>query len=85
MLFLMGCSSKTVFQSAFDLNTAGAAPSLNQATGTINVSGAPDSVLIEPAPTISSGNWAQIQRAAGLTAPISSPLDPGGGGIDWGR
>jgi hypothetical protein len=72
MAFLIGCNSKTVFQSSFDPNTVGAAPSLTQATGTINVSGTPGSVLIVPAPAAASGNWAQIQRAAGPTAPISA-------------
>jgi len=68
---LTGCGSVTVFQSSFDSNAVGAAPSPNQATGTVAVSGDPGSVVIVSAPPNATGNWTQIRRAAGPTVPIS--------------
>jgi hypothetical protein len=72
LLLLTGCSSVTVFQSSFDSNAVGAPPSHNQATGTIDVSGAPGSVVIVSAPPNATGNWAQIQRSGGPGTPIST-------------
>jgi hypothetical protein len=70
LLLLTGCGSVTLFQSNFNSNTVGAPPAHNQATGTIDVSGAPGSVVIVSAPRNATGNWAQIQRI-GQQAPIS--------------
>jgi len=83
LLFLTGCSSKTVFQSGFNSNAVGSVPSPNQTVGTVSVSGAQGGVVIAT-PVANSGNWAQIQRTAGQTAPISamqcnfSPYQPNG-------
>jgi hypothetical protein len=71
MLLLIGCGAVTVFQSSFDSNPVGAPPSPNQSTGTVTVSGAPGAVVIVSTPPNATGNWAQIQRAAGPTVPIS--------------
>jgi hypothetical protein len=71
LLLLTGCGSVTLFQSSFNSNTVGAPPSPNQSTGTINVSGAPGSVVVVFPPPNASGNWAKIQRIGGQ-APIST-------------
>jgi hypothetical protein len=71
ILLLTGCGT-TVFQSSFDSNAVGAAPSANQSTGTVAVSGAPGSVVIVSAPPNATGNWAQIQRVAGPETPVST-------------
>ncbi len=72
LLLLTGCGSVTLFQSSFDSNAVGAPPSHNQSTGTIDVSGAPGSVVIVSPPPNTTGNWAQIRRAADQGAPIST-------------
>jgi hypothetical protein len=56
---------------SFDSNAVGALPSHNQSTGTIDVSGAPGSVVIVSAPPNATGNWAQIQRSGGPGTRIS--------------
>ena len=71
LLVLGGCGSVTVFQSNFDSNAVGAAPTHNQLTGTIDVS-PPGSVVIVNAPPTATGKWAQISRAADPGAPIST-------------
>jgi hypothetical protein len=71
LLLLTGCGSVTLFQSSFS-NAVGAPPSHNQLTGTIDVSGAPGSVVIVSPPPNATGNWAQIQRIAGPQTPIST-------------
>lgn len=71
--WLSGCASETLFQSSFSSNAAGMPPAANQATGTIQSTGAPGSVLVVPAPPNASGQWAQISRK-GEQAPISSML-----------
>ena len=70
LLLLTGCGTVTLFQSSFNSNAVGAPPSPNQATGTIDVSGVPASVVIVSAPPNATGNWARIQRI-GQQAPIS--------------
>jgi hypothetical protein len=73
LLLVSGCGSVTVFQSSFDSNAVGSPPSHNQATGTINVSGAAaDSVVIVSAPPTATGKWAQIRRSGGQEVPIST-------------
>lgn len=72
LLLLTGCGSVTLFQSSFNSNAVGAPPSHNQLTGTIDVSGAPGSVVIVSAPPNATGNWAQILRANDPVAPIST-------------
>lgn len=62
LLLLTGCGSVTLFQSSFNSNAVGSPPSHNQSTGTIDVSGAPGSVVIVTAPPGTTGDWAQIQR-----------------------
>src|SRR5438067_494300 len=62
LLLLTGCGAVTLFQSSFDSNAVGAPPSHNQSTGTIDVSGAPGSVVIVSSPPNAKGNWAQIRR-----------------------
>jgi hypothetical protein len=72
LLMLTGCGAVTRFQSAFDSNVVGAPPSHNQLTGTIDVSGAPGSVVIVSSPPNTTGNWAQIQRTGEQGTPIST-------------
>jgi hypothetical protein len=72
LLQLTGCGSVTLFQSSFDSNAVGAPPSHNQLTGTIDVSGAPGSVVIVSAPPNATGNWVRIQRIGGPGTPIST-------------
>ncbi|HTP24048.1 MAG TPA: hypothetical protein VMK12_00105, partial [Anaeromyxobacteraceae bacterium] len=45
LLLLAGCST-VVFKSSFSANALGAPPSHDQAVGTIDVSGAPGSIVI---------------------------------------
>ena len=72
LLLLTGCGSTTLFQSSFN-NAVGTPPSHNQSTGTIDVSGAPGSVVIVSPPPNATGNWAQIQRIGDpRTAPITT-------------
>ncbi len=71
VLVLTGCNTTTVFQSNFDSNSVGQAPAHNQATGTIDVSGAPASVVIVSAPPNATGKWGQISRANQPEAAIS--------------
>jgi hypothetical protein len=74
LLLLTGCGPVTVFQSSFSANAVGAPPSYNQATGTIIVVGVAGTVVItSPLPNV-TGNWVQLQRAAGPGVPISSML-----------
>jgi len=72
VLQLTGCGSVTLFQSSFDSNAVGGPPSHNQSAGTIDVSGAPGSVVIVSSPPNATGNWAQILRANDPVAPIST-------------
>ncbi len=72
VLLLTGCGSVTIFQSAFNSNPVGSPPAHNQATGTIDVSGATGSVLIVSAPQGATGNWAQIRRSGDAQAPITT-------------
>jgi hypothetical protein len=74
LLAVGGCSSQTLFQSSFSTNPVGAPPSPTQATGTVQVSGAPGSVVIVGPVPSSSENWVKISRAslANNTAPIST-------------
>lgn len=69
-MFLTGCGT-TVFQSSFNSNAVGGAPSPNQATGTIQVSGGAGSVTIVSAPPNNSGNWAQVRRG-GAQDPVAT-------------
>jgi hypothetical protein len=69
-----GCSSVTLFQSAFNSNTVGAAPAHTQATGTIDVAGAPGGVLVVDPPPGANEHWAKISRTSGPQSPISSML-----------
>jgi hypothetical protein len=62
----------TLFQSSFDSNAVGGPPSHNQSTGTIDVSGAPGSVVIVFPPPNATGNWAKIQRIGGPGTAIST-------------
>ena len=62
VLLLTGCGSVTLFQSSFSSQAVGSPPSHNQSTGTIDVAGAPGSVVIVTAPPGATGNWAKIQR-----------------------
>ena len=68
-----GCSSVTLFQSNFNSDAVGAAPPHAQATGTIDVGGAPGSVLVVNPPPGASGHWAKISRT-GDEAPITTML-----------
>jgi hypothetical protein len=72
LLLLTGCGSVTLFQSSFDSNAVGAPPSHNQSTGTIDVSGAPGSVVIVSPPPNATGKWAQIQRVPGPETPVAT-------------
>jgi hypothetical protein len=74
LIGLDGCASETLFQSSFKSNTIGAPPSATQAVGTVQVSGAPGSVVIVGPVPNSSEQWVQISRAsvANNQAPIST-------------
>lgn len=72
-LALGGCATETLFQSAFNTNPVGAPPATAQATGTIVVDGAPNSVVIVPPVAGSSERWARISRT-GEQAPITTML-----------
>jgi hypothetical protein len=71
---LAGCASESLFQSSFNSNAIGAPPSATQAVGTVQVEGAPGSVVIVPPVRNSSERWVQITRAsvANNQAPISA-------------
>lgn len=72
-LLVTGCNSTTLFQSSFNSNPVGAPPSHNQSVGTIDVSGAPGSVVIVSSPpNAGSDHWAQIQRGTGAEVPITT-------------
>src|ERR1700758_1136946 len=68
-----GCASETLFQSSFNSNAIGAPPAATQAVGTVQVSGAPSSVVIVGPVPNSNERWVQISRAsvANNQAPIS--------------
>jgi hypothetical protein len=72
LFLLAGCNSVTLFQSSFSSHAVGAPPSHNQSTGTIDIAGAPGSVMIVPPPPTATGNWAQISRTGGPGAPITT-------------
>jgi hypothetical protein len=71
LVMLSGCASVTLFQSSFNSNAVGAPPSHNQSTGTIDIGGAPGSVVIVSPPPGATGNWAKISRT-GAQAPITT-------------
>jgi len=71
--FTAGCSSVTLFQSNFNADAVGSPPPQAQATGTIAVAGASNSVLVVTAPPGATDQWAQISRN-GDQAPISTML-----------
>lgn len=72
-LLVTGCNSTTLFQSSFNSNPVGAPPSHNQSVGTIDVGGAPGSVVIVSSPpNTGSDHWAQIQRGSGAEVPITT-------------
>jgi hypothetical protein len=67
-----GCSSVTLFQSAFNSNAVGVVPAHVQATGTIDVAGVPGGVLVVDPPPGANEHWAKISRTSGPQSPISS-------------
>ncbi|HUD81855.1 MAG TPA: hypothetical protein VMQ67_00065 [Candidatus Saccharimonadales bacterium] len=68
-----GCSSVTLFQSNFNSDAVGSPPPHAQATGTIDVAGATNSVLVVNSPPGATEQWAKISRS-GDQAPISTML-----------
>jgi hypothetical protein len=68
-----GCSSVTLFQSNFNSDAVGSPPPHAQATGTIDVAGATNSVLVVNSPPGATEQWAKISRN-GDQAPISTML-----------
>jgi hypothetical protein len=64
LLLLAGCGSTTLFQSSFN-SAVNSPPLSNQLTGTVAVSGAPNSVVVVSPPPNATGNWVQIQRIGG--------------------
>jgi hypothetical protein len=71
---LAGCASETLFRSSFDSNRIGMPPSAMQTTGTVQVEGAPGSVVIVdsvPNSVPSNKRWAQIS-VPNNQAPISA-------------
>jgi hypothetical protein len=66
-----GCASETLFQSQFNSNAVGAPPAHVQAVGTIDVSGAPGSVLVVDPPPGASEHWVRISRGGDAQAPIT--------------
>ncbi len=73
LVLAAGCSSVTLFQSAFNADPVGAPPPHVQATGTIDVAGVANSVLVVNPPPGASEHWAQISRS-GSNAPITTML-----------
>lgn len=65
---LVSCDAVTIFQSSFSSNTVGSPPAHTQATGTVDVSGDPGSVVITGPVSGSTGNWAKISRAEELSS-----------------
>lgn len=71
---LAGCST-TIFQSSFNSNPVNAAPTPQQATGTVGVIGNPDPVVIVSAPpNTGKDNWAKIPGQSVLVCYYSQPL-----------
>jgi hypothetical protein len=71
LVLATGCSSVTLFQSAFNSNAVGAPPPHVQATGTIDVAGASNSVLVVNPPPGTNEHWVKISRV-GDQAPITT-------------
>jgi hypothetical protein len=74
LFLLTGCST-TIFQSSFNSNAVNAAPTTQQATGTIGIIGNPDPVVIVSAPlNTGKDNWAKIPVLSDLVCYYSQPL-----------
>jgi hypothetical protein len=81
---LAGCQSETLFQSNFNSTSAGQPPAQVQSTGTANVFGPNDSVVV--ANGVGNSKWLQVSRAkltdnqapiAGMQGVLSAVRGPG--------
>lgn len=68
---LSGCATHTLFQSRFNEDTVATPPSHVQATGTIDVTGAPGSVQVVAGPVTPTEHWARLVRQ-GEQAPVTT-------------
>ena len=74
-LFLLTGCSPTIFQSSFNSNTVNAAPTTQQATGTVAGYGTQNPVVIVSAPpNTGKDNWAEISGQSVFVCNYSQPL-----------
>lgn len=62
LMTLGGCASETLLQTNFDATPSGQPPAHTQPVGTVDVDGAPGSVVVIDSPAPPSGKWVKITR-----------------------